>query len=130
MALPAMSGLMKDMYENWKEKIGEANRKETQAKKKKYAGKIGVDIYQRMEDYAKKQRELVHHQYHTQLKIMHSGMQKFKSVMQACDSAVAGKKPNPKDLRAMGLMPDIVFLQTQVSDISTWASGALIELRA
>ena len=50
--------------------------------------------YDRIERYWKRQRAISHRQYHTALKIMHAGMQKFKAVSAAMENAIAGKKPS------------------------------------
>merc|ERR1740133_405307 len=121
-----MLGLLDGMYENWKEKIGEANKKEHEQKvsfdktiadlevkkAKSKDSKDGAETYDRIEKYWKRQRSISHRQYHTALKIMHSGMQKFKGVAAVMSHAVAGKKPTAQDLQTVGLaMPDVVFLQ-------------------
>jgi len=123
-----MLGLLTGMYDSWKEKIGDANKKETEqkaaydktvkeleAKKAMYKdSKDATDTYDRIEKYWTRQRSIAHRQYHTALKIMHSGMQKFKAVSSAMSNAVAGKKPTAKDLQTVGMaMPDVVLLQVQ-----------------
>jgi hypothetical protein len=137
--MPAMSGLLESMYENWKEKIGAANKHEREQKKqfdatiaqleakkadaKKHGG--NTETYDRIEKYWQRQRSIAHRQYHTALKIMHSGMEQFKSVKGAMDDAIKGKKPTAKDLRAVGLAaPDVVFLQQGVSHLRAWAEDA------
>jgi hypothetical protein len=137
--MPAMSSLLEGMYDNWKEKIGSANKHEREQKKqfdatiaqleakKAAAKKTGesTETYDRIEKYWQRQRSISHRQYHTALKIMHSGMEQFKSVKGAMDDAIKGKKPTAKDLRAVGLAtPDIVFLQQGVTTLRTWAKDA------
>jgi len=134
--MPAMLGLLTGMYDSWKDKIGDANKKEQEQKKafeknmkdleaKKALhkdSKDAMDTYDRIEKYWKRQRSISHRQYHTALKIMHSGMQKFKAVSGAMSSAIAGKKPSTKDLQAVGMaMPDVVLLQ---SDLAVWTEDA------
>jgi len=134
-----MLGLLGGMYDSWKEKIGEANKHEQdqkavfektisdlEAKKTKADGSKGaLDTYDRIEAYWKRQRSISHRQYHTALKIMHSGMQKFKSVSSAMKDAIDGKKPSAKDLQAVGMaMPDVVFLQTEVRELAVWTQTA------
>lgn len=138
--MPAMEALMKGMYESWKDKIGAANRAEAKQKadcdkniadleKKRIAlnSKEADETYFKLESYWKKQRALAHRQYHTALKIMHTGMAKFKSVEGAMDDAVKGKKPSKKDLQVIGAtngaMPDIVFVQLQ--SVVRWAKQSL-----
>lgn len=124
---PAMLGLLTGMYDSWKEKIGEANKREheqkaefdktikgLEAKKALYKANDtdAIATYDRIEKYWKRQRSISHRQYHTALKIMHGGMQKFKAVSGAMEHAIAGKKPNAKDLQTVGLaMPDVMLLQ-------------------
>jgi len=124
---PAMLGLLTGMYDSWKEKIGEANKREheqkaefdktikgLEAKKAMYKSNDtdAIATYDRIEKYWKRQRSISHRQYHTALKIMHGGMQKFKAVSGAMEHAIAGKKPNAKDLQTVGLaMPDVMLLQ-------------------
>mmetsp|Transcript_77390 Transcript_77390/g.167346 ORF Transcript_77390/g.167346 Transcript_77390/m.167346 type:complete len:269 (+) Transcript_77390:113-919(+) len=137
--MPAMSSLLEGMYDNWKEKIGSANKHEREQKKqfdatiaqleakkadaKKHGGT--TETYDRIEKYWERQRSISHRQYHTALKIMHSGMEQFKSVKGAMDDAIKGKKPSAKDLRAVGLaQPDVVFLQEGVRTLRTWAKDA------
>lgn len=137
--LPAMAGLLEGMYQTWKEKIGQVNRREQEQKrafesaireleaKKAAAGGTAsaVDTYERIEKYWRRQRDISHHQYHTALKIMHSGMAQFKSVEEAMRSAAAGKKPTAKDLHAAGMMsPDVVLLQERVVALAAWAREA------
>lgn len=137
-SMPAMAGLLEGMYDTWKEKIGTANKREKEQKKafdatmkeielKKAKAKAnGADTktYDNIEKYWKRQREIAHRQYHTALKIMHSGMEKFKGVKAAMDNAIAGKKPTQGDLRAVGMAaPDVVLLQ-----LSAWARDASAQL--
>jgi hypothetical protein len=136
-----MLGLLTGMYDSWKEKIGECNKREKDQKtvfektiqdleKKKAAdhgSKDANDTYDRIEKYWKKQRSISHRQYHTALKIMHSGMQKFKAVSSAMSAAIAGKKPTAKDLQTVGLaMPDVVLLQVQ--QLAAWTQEASPDL--
>lgn len=140
--MPAMLGLLTGMYDSWKDKIGEANKKEhkdktayeqtikdLEAKKAMYKdSKDATSTYDRIEKYWKKQRAISHRQYHTALKIMHSGMQKFKAVSSAMKSAIAGKKPTAKDLQTVGMaMPDVVFLE--LARCSVWTQRASENLR-
>lgn len=137
--MPAMLGLLTGMYDSWKDKISEANKKEKEqkesfektvsdleAKKAQFKGnKEAIATYDRIENYWKRQRSISHRQYHTALKIMHSGMSKFKSVSEAMSNAIAGKKPTSKDLQTMGMaMPDVVFLQRKVQHFAVWAQVA------
>jgi len=137
-----MLGLLTGMYDSWKEKIGEANTheqeqkkaydttiKDLEGKKAQFKGsKDAQDTYDRIEKYWKRQRSISHRQYHTALKIMHSGMQKFKAVSGAMSDAIAGKKPTAKDLQTVGLaMPEVVFLQIQ--HLAAWTQGASEDLR-
>merc|ERR1712216_183795 len=83
--------------------------------------------YDRIEKYWKRQRAISHRQYHTALKIMHSGMQKFKAVSTAMDHAIKGKKPTAKDLQTVGMaMPDVVLLQVQ--ELTRWSKHASEDL--
>jgi hypothetical protein len=137
--MPAMLGLITGMYDSWKDKIGEANKHEQEqkkafektvsdleAKKAMYKdSKDAIATYDRIETYWKRQRSIAHRQYHTALKIMHSGMQKFKSVSAAMQHAIAGKKPTAKDLQTVGMaMPDVVLLQTWTKTASQEISHA------
>jgi hypothetical protein len=137
--MPAMLGLLTGMYDSWKDKISEANKKEKEqkesyektvadleAKKAQFKGDAeAIATYDRIENYWKRQRSISHRQYHTALKIMHSGMSKFKSVSEAMSNAIAGKKPSSKDLQTMGMaMPDVVFLQRKVQHFAVWAQVA------
>lgn len=141
--MPAMLGLLTGMIDSWKDKIGEANKKEQEQKKayeetlkdmeaKKAAAngnKDAMATYDRIENYWKRQRAISHRQYHTALKIMHSGMQKFKSVSSAMGNAIAGKKPSHKDLQTVGMaMPDVVLLQREVHRLVAWTQGAVEDL--
>merc|ERR1719262_741218 len=116
------------MYDTWKDKIGEANKREQEqkkefdeqisgleAKKAKYKNDANATkTYDTIEKYWKKQRSISHRQYHTSLKIMHAGMVKFKAVQGAMQDAVEGKKPTEKDFRAIGMVePMVVLLQRQ-----------------
>jgi len=136
--MPAMMSLMDGMYESYKGKITESTKQE-KMQKSHYddtiqaleAKKTGVsdagclDTYNRIEKYWTRQRSISHHQYHTALKIMHSGMEKFKSISAAMADAIAGKKQSSKNARALGLAPpDVVFLQ--VTDMVTWAKDSSV----
>jgi len=136
-----MLGLLTGMYDSWKEKIGEANKheqeqkkaydttiKDLEGKKAQFKGsKDAQDTYDRIEKYWKRQRSISHRQYHTALKIMHSGMQKFNAVSGAMSDAIAGKKPTAKDLQTVGLaVPEVVFLQIQ--HLAAWTQGASADL--
>jgi hypothetical protein len=140
--MPAMLGLLTGMYDSWKDKIGEANKKEHDQKTayektikdleaKKAVNKDNKDAqatYDRIEKYWKRQRAISHRQYHTALKIMHSGMQKFKAVSGAMNHAIAGKKPSAQDLQTIGAaMPDVVFVQVQ--ELVHWTQGASSDLK-
>lgn len=145
--LPAMLSVVKGMLGAWKDKISDANRheqshkrsfeaeiKELEAKKRKFKNDANASIaYEHIEKYWKRQRELSHRQYHTALKLMHSGMDKFKTVMAAMNDAIAGKKPTQAELRAVGALapPEVVLVQLQrrVREASTWAKGAISILR-
>merc|ERR1719271_354300 len=143
--MPAMLGLLSGMYDSWKDKIGEANKHEQEQKKayektikdleaKKAAYKDSKDAqatYDRIEKYWKRQRSIAHRQYHTALKIMHSGMQKFKAVSGAMSNAIAGKKPSAQDLQTVGMaMPDVVLLQGEVRRLALWTQGASEDLHS
>merc|ERR1719311_673985 len=114
--MPAMLGLLKGMYSSWKDKIGTANKREKEEKKKlKYKGDANATkTYDNIEKYWKRQRDIAHRQYHTVLKLAHAGMEKFKTVMGAMQAAVDGKKPNAETMKKVESMemPDVVFLQT------------------
>jgi len=139
-----MVGLLKGMYDSWKEKIGQANKHEQEqkqfyektmanleAKKAKAGGDSNAtETYDRIEKYWKRQREISHRQYHTALKIMHSGMERFKSVEKAMANAVAGKKPTASDLRSIGMQaPEVVLLQQGVVALSAWVKHADVMIR-
>jgi hypothetical protein len=142
--MPAMLGLLKGMYASWKEKIGTANRREKdekkdfdeeiknlEAKKKRFKDDVNATkTYDGIEKYWKRQRDIAHRQYHTVLKLAHGGMEKFKTVMHAMQSAVDGKKPDAKTLAKVQSMemPEVVLLQ-QVESLSRWSRGALSLLR-
>mmetsp|Transcript_73342 Transcript_73342/g.159054 ORF Transcript_73342/g.159054 Transcript_73342/m.159054 type:complete len:242 (+) Transcript_73342:64-789(+) len=134
--MPEMTVLLKGMYDSWKEKIGEANKheegqklayeqnlKELEAKKALVKGdKAALATYDKIEQYWKRQRAISHRQFHTALKIMHSGMQKFKGVSGAMESASKGLKPSSNDLRAVGMLaPNVEFLQVKVVELAKWA---------
>jgi len=136
--MPMMLKLLTGMYDTWKDKIGQANKHEQQQKKafdqqikeledkKKQAhgNSEAIATYDRIEKYWKKQRSIAHRQYHTALKIMHSGMQKFKATSTAMEHAIAGKKPTSADLQVVGSMapPDVVLVQ--VKDLAVWVKDA------
>merc|ERR1719313_296982 len=142
--MPAMLGLLKGMYSSWKEKIGTANKREKdekaefdeemknmEAKKKRFKDDANATkTYDNIEKYWKRQRQIAHRQYHTVLKIAHGGMEKFKSVMHAMQSAIDGKKPDEKTLKAVQSMemPEVVLLQ-QVQSLQRWTRGAMSGLR-
>jgi hypothetical protein len=142
--MPVMLGLLKGMYGSWKDKIGTANKREKEekkdfdeeiknleAKKRKFKDDANATkTYDNIEKYWKRQRSIAHRQYHTVLKIAHGGMEKFKSVMKAMQSAVDGKKPDEKTLKAVQSMemPEVVLLQ-EVESLQRWTRGAMSSLR-
>jgi len=143
--MPSTLGLVKSMYNSWKGKIAEANKyeqagkakfekkiEELEARKRKEKGnKHALAESEQVEKYIKKQRELAKRQYHTTLKMMHGGMEKFKTVIAATDDAAAGKEPTGAQVKALGQLvpPEVVFLQNKVSDLLVWTKGALSILR-
>jgi len=143
--LAPMLGLVSGMYDAWKDKISDANKheqdskkefnaeiKELEAKKAKFKGDAnGTKTYDNIEKYWQRQRSISHRQYHTALKLMHGGMEKFKTVMGAMKDAAAGKKPSNAEMSAMQqLAPEVVFLQEKVTELRVWSSEAASELRA
>jgi len=142
--MPAMLGLLKGMYASWKDKIGTANKREKdekrdfdaeiknlEEKKKKFKDDVNATkTYDGIEKYWKRQRSLAHRQYHNVLKIAHGGMEKFKTVMHAMQSAVDGKKPDAATLAKVQSMemPEVVLLQ-QVESLARWSRGAASLLR-
>jgi len=142
--MPAMLGLLKGMYGSWKDKIGTANKREKEekhtfddeiknleAKKRKFKDDANATkTYDGIEKYWKRQREIAHRQYHTVLKIAHGGMDKFKTVMHAMQTAVDGKKPDAATLAKVQSMemPEVVLLQ-QVETLQRWSRGAVSLLR-
>jgi len=142
--MPAMVNMLKGMYDTWKEKIGQANKREKEQKaafdatiqdlekkKQQLSDKGATDTYNRIEKYSQRQRSISHRQYHTALKIMHSGMERFKAMQGAMKSAIAGKKPKSSDLKALGLeaAPEVVFLQRSVRHLSEWARSSVASVR-
>jgi len=147
--LPAMLGLLTEMYGGWKEKIGVANKREKQEKtefdatirdlelkkKKSQTGDAKFDAnstktYDKIEKYWRMQRNIAHRQYHTVLKLAHAGMAKFKTVMNAMQGAIDSKKPDAatqKKIQAME-MPEVVLLQT-VESLTHWAHNTISVLR-
>jgi len=143
--LAPMLGLVSGMYDAWKDKIGDANKheqegkkefnaeiKELETKKAKFKGNANATkTYDNIEKYWQRQRSISHRQYHTALKLMHSGMEKFKTVMGAMKDAAAGKKASNAEMQAMQqLAPEVVFLQEKVTELRVWSSDAASELRA
>lgn len=142
--MPAMLGLLKGMYSSWKDKIGTANKREKdekkefeaevkslELKKKKFKNDVNATkTYDNIEKYWKRQREISHRQYHTVLKLAHSGMEKFKSVMGAMEGAIKGKKPSQETMKKIQSMemPEVVLLQ-KLTKLSQWTRGAMSLLR-
>jgi len=141
--LPAMLGLLTEMYGGWKEKIGVANKREKQQKKdydatvadmemKKKANSDAdsVKTYDKIEKYWTLQRKIAHHQYHTVLKIAHAGMEKFKNVMHAVQAAMDSKKPDPATAKKIQAMeePEVCLLQ-KVESLRHWAHDTITQLR-
>merc|ERR1719420_2137631 len=123
------------MYGSWKDKIGDANRREKEEKKafdsnmrdletKKAKNKDDagwVKTFDRVERYRKLQRSIAHRQYHTVLKIAHAGMAKFRTVMGAMESAIDEGKPSKEQLKKLQSMevPEVVLLQS-CEELSHW----------
>merc|ERR1719482_2716001 len=134
--MPAMLGLLKEMYGGWKEKIGIANKREKEQKKdfdatirdletKKNTNKADANwtqTYDKIEKYWSLQRKIAHRQYHTVLKLAHAGMAKFKTVMTAMQAAIDSKKPDPATLKKVKAMemPEVVLLQ-MVEGLTQWS---------
>jgi len=142
--MPAMLGLLTEMYGSWKGKIGTANKREKEEKKdfdlkirdlemKKNTNKNDANwtkTYDKIEKYWKLQRTIAHRQYHTVLKLAHSGMERFKTVMHAMQAAVDKKKPDSTTMRKMQAMeePEVVLLQ-EVESLRHWAHDSRSLLR-
>eukprot|EP00746_Dinoflagellata_sp_MGD_P002193 gnl/MRDRNA2_/MRDRNA2_104238_c0_seq1.p1 gnl/MRDRNA2_/MRDRNA2_104238_c0~~gnl/MRDRNA2_/MRDRNA2_104238_c0_seq1.p1 ORF type:complete len:276 (-),score=61.46 gnl/MRDRNA2_/MRDRNA2_104238_c0_seq1:74-901(-) len=147
--LPAMLGLLTEMYSGWKEKIGVANKREKEEKTefdttirdlelKKKRSKTGdakfdansTKTYDKIEKYWRLQRKIAHRQYHTVLKLAHAGMAKFKTVMNAMHGAIDSKKPDRATLKKIQSMeePEVVLLQ-MVESLTHWAHHTISLLR-
>lgn len=142
--LPAMLGLMTEMYDGWKQKIGVANKNEKEQKKDFDATIRDLEIkksknsglskddktYDKIEKYWSLQRKIAHRQYHTVLKIAHAGMEKFKTVIHAMQSAIDSKKPDPSTMKKIQSMemPEVVLLQ-KVESLTHWAHDTISLLR-
>jgi len=144
--MPAMLSVVANFYDAWKAKIAHANQHdkdgkkrydvniaELEARKRKYKSDANATkAYDSIEHYWRRQRELSRKQYHTSLKIMHSGMAKFKTMMGAMQAAIASKAPTAAQKTAMSKVapePEVVFLQKKVKDLNVWAKGAVSLLR-
>jgi hypothetical protein len=141
-SLPAMLGLVSEVYDGWKEKIGSANKHEKEQKKEfdatlqelemkkndnAHKGDANwTETYDKIEKYWSLQRKIAHRQYHTVLKIAHAGMDKFKTVMHAMQSAIDSKKPDPKTMKKLQSMemPEVVLLQ-KVESLTRWSHDAI-----
>jgi hypothetical protein len=138
--MPLMLGMMKGMYDDWKQKVGEANQAEKDQKADLAKTLKDLDLklkehrldqkdYNIIAKYRKREREIAHKQFHNVLKICHSGMAQFKNVIQAMEEAKAGKKLDAKTAQALGgtlasgEAPEVVLLQ-QVSRLESWSRHA------
>lgn len=131
--LASMVGMMGDMYDKMKERIGKANAAEKKAKvdfegriadleaKKKAMQAKGMkidDTYDRIENYWKKQRNNSHRQYHNLLKITHAGMSKFETMLHLGKDAQEGKPLDKQAFKDVTVgVPNVVFVQ----EVVQWA---------
>lgn len=156
--IPALA-MLKAMYEDGKERIGQLNVREKKLKDK-YAekeaahkdklvsiaanfknGKLNQEFYtnetrdeNRMWKYWEGCRARQHKQFHTSLKIQHATMSKEKTMVDMYEKTISGKadgKQIEKELvkASGGGMPEIVLFQAAWRDTANYCHGALDELR-
>lgn len=145
--MPEMLLLLKQMYQNFKGRIGSANRAEEKSKeryktdlkeldhKKDHwrkavpAGEVS-DTYDMLERHLKKERELSHRQYRTGLQVSHAGMEKFQAVISVMQKAVDGKKLTKEDMKGLEKVAPPPEVLLQMKSLVSWARQANGSLRA
>lgn len=145
--MPEMLSLLKKMYQNFKGRIGAANRAEDKSKQKyktelkqldgkkehwqKAVSASEVsDTYDMLERHLKKERELSHRQYRTGLKVSHAGMDKLETVISVMEKAVQDKKLTKEDLQKIKKVAPPAEVLLQLKSLVTWARQANGSLRA
>jgi hypothetical protein len=145
--MPEMLLLLKQMYQNFKGRIGSANRAEEKSKqrykselqdldkkrdhwRKAVAASEVSDTYDMLERHLKKERDLSHRQYRTGLQVSHAGMEKFKSVMEVMQKAIDGKKLTKEDMHGLEKVAPPAEVLLQLKSLVTWARQAHGSLRA
>jgi hypothetical protein len=145
--MPEMLLLLKQMYSNFKGRIGAANRGEEKSKqkykkelkeldeKKEHwrkavaAGEVS-DTYDMLERHLKKERDLSHRQYRTGLQVSHAGMEKFQAVISVMQKAVDGKKLTKEDMKGLEKVAPPAEVLLQMKSLVSWARQAHGSLRA
>lgn len=145
--MPQMLLLLKQMYQNFKGRVGSANRAEEKSKqrykkdlkeleeKKDHwkktvpAGEVS-DTYDMLERHLKKERDLSHRQYRTGLQVSHAGMDKFKAVISVMQKAVDGQKLSKEDLQGLQKIAPPAEVLLQLKSLVSWARQAHGSLRA
>lgn len=145
--MPEMLQLLKGMYQNFKGRIGSANRAEEKSKesyktrlealeqkkeqwKKVVSGEKADDTYDMLERHLKKERDISHRQYRTGLAVSHAGMDKFKAVISVMEKAVEGKKLSKEDMKHLEKVAPPSEVLLQLKSLVTWARQAHGSLRA
>jgi len=145
--MPEMLLLMKQMYQNFKSRVGSANRAEEKSKqkyktelkdlaeKKEHwrkavpAGEVS-DTYDMLERHLKKERDLSHRQFRTGLQVSHAGMEKFKAVISVMQKAIDGKKLSKEDMQGLEKVAPPAEVLLQLKSLVSWARQAHGSLRA
>jgi hypothetical protein len=151
--VPAL-GMLKALYEQGKERIGQLNAREKSLKsnfaEKEAQHKAKLERIEsrfrnhtlsaefrtnetrdenRIWNYWEKCRERQHHQYHTALKIQHGTLEREKKMIDMYEKTMAGKTEEAKKELAKVAPPEIVFLQTRRAVVQ-FCGESLTELRS
>merc|ERR1719387_2310316 len=136
-----MLTLLKAMYERFRDNIVEANRLEKKREKtyaenlKKWQASIDKgqnrSSLQFMKNYWDKSHKLGKEHYHAMLKVAHAGMQRLQMAIDMMGKAVAGKKLDGDELKALKSSlpptPTVVFTQVK-KQLLEFCRTSLLEL--
>merc|ERR1719265_780566 len=135
------------MYQNFKGRIGSANKAEEKSKERYKTEKKSLtekkdhwrkavsanevsDTYDMLEKHLEKERELSHRQYRTGLKVSHAGMDKLQTVISVMEKAIKDHKVTKEEMKSVQRVAPPAEVLLQLKSLVTWARQAHGSLRA
>lgn len=157
--MPALA-MLKGLYEDGKERIGQLNAREKESKQR-FAEKQATheqrlnEIEARFKNgtlskefrtnetrdenrfwtYWERVHERQHRQYHTSLKIQHSTLERVKAMIDMYEKTISGKADNAQMSKQLakvggGAAPEVVLVQETQRAAARYCQEALVEIRA